>query len=231
MTFHQIQVPFNLYEQTLATCIKELIETAFSIYKIIKTIAETNGPISLVCGGQSPAYFALSMFHLPIYDAELVDVIVLPHSKGGHRGDCYKEARNYRERLVSGNVKLRKDVYILDTVHSGVGINSLESVLSFTYPKSDFRKVSINHPSSPPQIPVFMGFKAACVPRLSDSFPRIVMSCLPHLFNSKDVVNGFVNLENNPYATMVKEISSVYNNKIDIEELEWFKLNNSRQKN
>jgi hypothetical protein len=230
MTSHQIKVNFNLYEQTLGSCIKELIETASSIYKVVKKAAETNGPISLVCGGQSPAYFALSMLNLPIYDPEKVDIIVLPHSKGGHKGDCSKEARDYRERIINGGIKLRKTVYILDTVHSGVGINSLESVLAFSYPSTQFRKISINHPSSPPQIPVDIRFKAACVPRLSDSFPRIVMSCQPHLFNSRDITNGFVNLENNPYATMIKEMSSVYN-KINIEEMEWFKLNNCRQKN
>ena len=170
------------------------------------------------------------MLNLPIYDPEKVDIIVLPHSKGGHKGDCSKEARDYRERIINGGIKLRKTVYILDTVHSGVGINSLESVLAFSYPSTQFRKISINHPSSPPQIPVDIRFKAACVPRLSDSFPRIVMSCQPHLFNSRDITNGFVNLENNPYATMIKEMSSVYN-KINIEEMEWFKLNNCRQKN
>lgn len=229
MTF-RIQAPFNLYEQTLSTCIKELIETAYIIYNIVKKESEAVGPISLVCGGQSPAYFAYSMLNLSIYNEDQVNVIVIPHSKGGHKGDISKENREYKERLKSANLKIRKNTYILDTVHSGVGINSLESILLFTYPSLFVRKISINHPSAPPQIPVHLSFKAACVPRLSDSFPRIVASCPARLFSSKEIPNGFINLEGNAYALMVKEMSSLYKN-INIEDLEWFKVNNVIQKN
>ena len=224
MTPHLIKVPFDLYNQTLGTCIKELVETSYNIYKFVLNESKIRGPVSLVCGGQSPAYFALSMINLQIYNSDAVEVIVLPHSKNGSKGDCYAENREYNKRLISWKINVRKTVYILDTVHTGIGINSLESALYYSFPHSIIKKIALNHPDSPPMMPVVRSFKAYCVPRLSDSFPRIVSLCPPSKFSSEEITNGFINLKNNPYAEMIVDVSYNYS-MLPIEDTEWFKLN------
>ena len=201
----KINAPFNLYQQNLGSLVEELIEVSKAIYTFLLAEALITEPISLVCGGQSPAYFALAMIHLSIYNPLLVDIVVLPHSKGGRKGNVFNDIKAYLLQLKESNITLRNAVYILDTVHSGVGISSLEKMLMLSSPNSKFRMLSLNHPSSPPDIPVFKAFKAFCVSHVSDNFPRIVQHYLPSEFHKTPMLPYLINLENNMYADFIKE--------------------------
>jgi len=210
MTLPNFDVPFNLCEQSLTTLVEELIEVSHNIYTFLLKEALCSEPISLVCGGQSPAYFALAILNLPIYNPKLVEVVVLPHSKGGQKGNLFNDIKAYLLQLKECNIILRNTVYILDTVHSGVGITSLEKMLMLSSPQSKFKMLSLNHPSSPPGIPVYKAFKALCVTRLSDIFPRIVQHYLPSEFHKTPMLPYLINLENNRYADFIKTSASVY---------------------
>ena len=106
--------------QTLGDCIKELIDSSYTIYNDILT---KNIPITIICGGQSPSYYCLSMMNLPIYNPDLVDIVILPHSKGGVlSSDKYSENELYSQRLKENNIKIRKTAIIIDGVHSAPGI-------------------------------------------------------------------------------------------------------------
>ena len=217
----RIKVDFELYDQSLGVLVKELIKVASTIYN--QLLLETNriGPISLVCGGQSPAYFALAMYNLSSYNDERVSIVILPHSKGGDKKYNPSEISDYCSKLKAIGLQLRPVVYILDTVHSGVGIQALENCLYHFQPSSSYRKISINHPSAPPSIRVFYQYTAKAVPRLSDSFPRIVHRYHPFEYNTVLFKDHFINLEKNEYAAMIIEMASLEN----MEESEWFKLN------
>jgi hypothetical protein len=228
MTPHLIKAPFDLYHQTLGTCIKELVETSYSIYMFVLNESKRRGPISLVCGGQSPAYFALSMINFHLYNRDAVEIIVIPHSKNGLKGDIHTENIEYKKKLVSWNINLRKNVFILDTIHTGIGINSLASALYYSFPYIVLNKIALNYPESHPEMPVIRVFEAYCVPRVSDSFPRIVPRCPPSLFSSEEINDGFIDIENNPYAEMIVDISYKYNT-IPIEDTQWFKLNDQEK--
>lgn len=220
----RINVPFELYDQSLGELVKELVIVAADIYEKLLRESIINGPISLVCGGQSPAYFALAMFNLKIYNKALVSIVILPHSKGGTFRQAPDEISDYCLKLKESGLNLHQIVYILDTVHSGAGIISLENCLYHYKPSSSYRKISINHPSAPPCINVKYKYTAKAVPRLSDSFPRIVNRYHPFEYKTVDFKDHFINLEQNEYATMIIEMASLYGSK-DLADTEWFKLN------
>lgn len=227
MPCHTLQVPFNLYNQTLGELVKELVITAFNIYSFLLSESVVCGPISLVCPGQSPAYFALAMMNLCVYKPNLVEIQVLPHSKGGSTVSSLEEKRDYGKQLLGREIAFRDNIYILDTVHSGAGITAFENTLRYNNVGKYIRLISINHPSSPPFINVYKSFSAVCVPRVSDSFPRIVQHYLPHKFSKEEMQNRFINMEGNEYAEMIEDIASIYK-KIDIEKTDWYRLNSFR---
>jgi len=220
----RITVPFELYDQTLGELVKELIIVAAAIYDQLLRESFVSGPITLVCGGQSPAYFALAMFNLHFYNDSHVSIVILPHSKGGTIRQTATEISDYCLKLKESGLRLRPTVYILDSVHSGAGINSLENCLWNFQPSSSYRKISINHPSAPPTIRVFNQYTAKCVPRVSDSFPRIVHHYHPFEYKTVDFKDHFINLEKNEYADMIVEMASIYGLK-PLDESLWFKLN------
>ena len=70
--------------QTMGDCIKELIEASFSIYA---QLLREDGPITIVCGGQSPSYYCLAMMNFKMYNPALVNIVILPHTKEGKRAE------------------------------------------------------------------------------------------------------------------------------------------------
>ena len=115
--------------QTLSDCVKELINSS---YKIYDEIIKSNIPTTLVCGGQSPAYFCLAMMNFNIYNPHKCNIIILPHSKGGQKStDQNKENKLYCQRLKEKNVTFKPNVIILDGVHTGTGINALSSAIQY----------------------------------------------------------------------------------------------------
>jgi hypothetical protein len=218
--------------QTIGDCIKELIEASYNIYdELIK--GKYGNPATIICGGQSPSYYCLAMMNFKIYNPESVNIIILPHSKGGRKSeDQLKENAEYCKRLKEKGIELNRNVVIIDGVHSGTGILALESALEYCYTnKHDYQniyvvKIAINATSDIAQIPVDEEIILPCEPKFSDTFPRLVESFHPRDFGNKEkFINNFINLESNPVAEMIIDIAKGYP-EIRVEDTDWFRLNN-----
>jgi hypothetical protein len=109
-----------------STVIDEVIALSLEIYTFLLTEAARFGPITVCCPGQSPAYIALAMKNLPIYDNNAVGIYVFPYSKGGCSTISLEERSSYGRALKSCGVVFRDNIYILDYVNSGAGINTFE---------------------------------------------------------------------------------------------------------
>ena len=208
---------------TLSDCVKELL---ISSYKIYNEIIKSNIPTTLVCGGQSPAYFCLAMINFDIYDPELCDIIILPHSKGGQKStDQNEENAQYSQRLNEKNIAFKKNVIILDGVHSGTGINALQSALLYYNHNLNIRKYAINTDECISKITVTKTYIVKSEPLFSDTFPRIVKSFHPREFNdSSKFITKFINISNNPIAEMIIDLAKLYN-KINLDDTLWIQLN------
>jgi hypothetical protein len=209
--------------QTLGDCIKELIEASFKIYK---DLLDKKQQITIVCGGQSPAYYCLAMMNFKIFKPELVNIVILPHSKGGQKSeDQHQENIEYCNRLKEKNIQLREKVVIIDGVHSGTGILALESALNHCYSNLDVTKIAINAITDIAKIHVDKEIILPCEPKFSDVYPRLVTSFHPRDFsNSSKFITEF-NLENNPIAEMIIDVAKDYP-EIRVEDTDWYKLNN-----
>jgi hypothetical protein len=215
--------------QTISECIKELIVNSFEIYNnLLKKARDTNKPITIICGGQSPSYYCLAMMNFSIFNKHLVNIIVLPHSKSGERtSDQYQENIKYCERLREKNIILNDNVVIIDGVHSGVGILALESALKHCYPNINVIKIAINADYTQHKIPVDQVYALPCEPVFSDAFPRLVMSFYPREFDNRNIpfITKFINIQDNPIAEMIIDIAKNFPS-IQVEHNEWFRLNN-----
>lgn len=212
--------------QTIGECVKELIDASYNIY--VKLLSK-GIPITIVCGGQSPAYYCLAMMNFPIFNPELVNIVILPHSKDGVKTkgiDKYHENVEYCHRLQKKNIQLNNNVVIIDGVHSGVGILALESALKYCFPSINVYKIAINADRGIAEIPVDEEIILPCEPKFSDTFPRLVTSFYPRDFNDISKFNtSFINLDDNPIASMIIDIAKNYP-EIQVEETDWYKLNN-----
>jgi hypothetical protein len=218
---------------SLGECVKELIEISYQIYNLIlrqlfhEPITKDN-PVTIVCAGQSPAYYCLAMLHFPIFVSELANIIILPHSNGSQKRNPEK-IKQYADRLRDNNIQLRKNVVIIDGVHSGNGILSLESSLLLHNRYLNIKKIAINYQKGIAKIPVSYEIAAKAEPKFSDTFPRIVERyILPDFENNDKFVTCFINLGNNPLVPMIIEIAKTYPNS-PVEKTQWFKLNNNNQ--
>jgi hypothetical protein len=180
--------------ETLGNCVKELIEGSYEIYL---DILSKEIPTTIVCGGQSPSYYCLAMMNFPIYNPELVNIVVLPHSKHGIKSrNPSKENRLYCERLKEKNILLRKNVVIIDGVHSGTGILALESALKHCFRGIKVTRIAINTLKGISEIPVHKEIIFRCESLFSDTFPRLVTHYYPYQFsNSTKFITEFINLE------------------------------------
>lgn len=209
--------------QTIGDCIKELIEASYNIY--LKLLG--GDPITIVCGGQSPAYYCLAMMNFKIFNPELVNIVILPHSKGGQPSDNQLlENIEYCNRLKEKSINLEKKVVIIDGVHSGTGILALESALKHCFPDITVHKIAINAQEHIAEILVDEEIILPCEPKFSDVFPRLVTSFHPIDFKDTSKFNTeFINLDTNPVAEMIIDIASNYPD-TKVEDTEWYKLNN-----
>lgn len=184
-------------------------------------------PKTIVCGGQSPSYYCLAMMNFSIFNPDLVNIVILPHSKGGLKSvDKISENITYCERLTEKNITLNKNVVIIDGVHSGTGILALESALKHCFPSINVFKIAINSQKGISKIPVNKEIILPCQSKFSDVFPRLVTSFHPCDFNdSAKFITDFINVDNNPVAKMIIDIAKTYP-EIQVEETDWYKLNN-----
>ena len=213
--------------QTMGDCIKELIEASFSIYKQLLREGVRRGPITIVCGGQSPSYYCLAMMNFKIYNPDLVNIVILPHSKDGERAeDQLAENIAYCSQLRKKGIDLRQNIVIIDGVHSGTGILALESAIQHCFPGLKIKKIAINARRGVLEIPVDEEIILQCEPKFSDVFPRLVTRYYPIDFHDESkFVTEFIGLSDNPIAQMIIEIAQSYP-EIRVEDTDWFKLNN-----
>ena len=224
----KLDIDFGIVtHQTLADCLKELIEISYNIYYELLTQGES----TIICGGQSPSYYCLAMMNFSIYNPEIVNIVILPHSKGGERTKKDKieeENRMYCQRIKEKNIDkmIRDKVTIIDGVHSGTGILALESALKYCIKNINIKKIAINSSYGISEIPVDQEIILPCEPKFSDTFPRLINSYHPRNFdNSELFINNFINLEDNPIAQMIISVAKSFPEK-KVEDSEWFKLNN-----
>ena len=212
----------TIYKKTIGSCVKELIEASFELYnEILK-----EGKATIICGGQSPAYYCLAMMNFKIYNPNLVNIIILPHSKGGQKSeDQVKENELYCQRLKEKDIILNSKVIIIDGVHSGVGILSLESALKYCFPTITTKKYAINTDDYISKIPVDKTIKLSCEPIFSDIFPRIINSYHPRYFHDSSKFKIEFNLDDNSIGQMIIDLARKYPN-TKIEDTQWYKLNN-----
>lgn len=210
--------------QTLGDCVKELVESSFEMYNYI--LNYFLNPVTIICGGQSPSYYCLSMMNSQIYNSKKAEILILPHSKGGESSqDQLEENILYCERLREKKILLRENVVIIDGVHTGTGILSLESSLKYCFPYIQVYKIAINSQEGIAKIPVDKEYILPCEPKFSDTFPRLVISYKPSDFkNPSKFINKFY-LKDNPVAEMIIELSKEYPDK-KIEDSDWYKKNN-----
>jgi hypothetical protein len=223
-----LEIHFGIVtHQTIGDCIKELIEASYNIYN--ELIGGKYGrPATIICGGQSPSYYCLAMMNFKIYNPDVVNIIILPHSKSQQKSeDQVKENTEYCERLKEEEIELNRNVVIIDGVHSGTGILALESALKHCYQNIRVAKIAINETTGIAKIPVNEEIIVPCEWRFSDTFPRLVESFHPRDFRNKEkFINAFINLESNPVAEMIIDIAKDYHPKFSVEDTEWFLLNN-----
>jgi len=210
--------------QTFGDCIKELIDASYKIYDDILT---SNKPTTIVCGGQSPSYYCLAMMYFKIYNAELVNIVILPHSKGGVKSiNQSEENRLYCERIKEKGIILKNHVVIIDGVHTGTGILALESAIKSCFPYINISKIAINASKGISQISVDKEIVLPCEPKFSDTYPRLVTAYRPEFFSDKaKFITEFIGLDTNPVAEMIIDIAKDYP-EILVENTEWYRLNN-----
>ena len=214
----------QITDQTMGDCINELITASYYIYNNLLRIGVTT---TIICGGQSPAYYCLAMMHFKIYNPALVNIVILPHSKGGTKSaDQKSENIAYCNQLKKKGINLRTNVVIIDGVHSGTGILALESALQHCWNyKLIIKKIAINAFSGL-KIKVDEEIVLRCEPKFSDTFPRIVTHYFPRNFDNESMfVTEFIGLSNNPIAEMIIDIAREYP-AIRVEDTAWFDLNN-----
>jgi hypothetical protein len=194
---------------TLENVADEIVRSAVEIYRFLLLLAESKKQsISLVCAGQSPAYFALAIVNLKLYQPEVVEIVVLPYSKKGSVGNINKESDLYKLRLDEAGVYLRSRVVIFDYILSGVGILSLKKTLEICYPESVFGLISINQAGCTHSIPVYKQFTTSCISFLLYKQERIVQNYTPLHFLEEKMQVGFINLENDTLATLVLSVAN-----------------------
>lgn len=214
--------------QTLAECIKELIEASYNIYN---EILQSGIPSTIICGGQSPSYYCLAMMNFKIFNPEIVNIVILPHSKSGERtsrreqvAENIKYCDRIKEKYKEGDI--RENSIIIDGVHSGVGILALESALKYCIPRIKITKIAINYEIGISQIKVDKEIALPCEPKFSDIFPRLVVPYYTRDFhNSTKFITEFQHIDTNPIAEIIIDIAREYPN-VRVEDTEWFKLNN-----
>jgi hypothetical protein len=219
----KIELKGNWNFETISNCVKELIEFSYTFYN---NLLSENKPITLVCGGQSPSYYCLAMMNFKIYDPERVNIVILPHSKGGQQSmNQVAEDKLYCQRLMEKGIQIRKEVVILDGVHSGVGILALESALITCFPYLNIRKIAINAMKGISEIAVNREYVLPCEPAFSDTFPRLVQSYHPRNFHNSSKFKTEFMIKENPIAEMIIDLAKEYP-EVKVEDSEWYKINN-----
>jgi len=231
-----VPVDFKTYGYTLTNMIKDLISVSNSIYNyVLGRKSEKN--TYLICVGQTPGYYALSMMNLPQYDKTKVQIIVLPYSS--QINPTNEQELEYIRQLDATGIKfnsygdgysdINNEFYFLDQAQEGITIgrflrifirasNSQKNYLlllnsgGFTFGS---RYIS--------GVPVINNFTSQNLARFSDCVPRIVQRYTPTMFENTQMIIGFINIDpiTNPIVEMIIDCSKQYPS-IDTD---WYRLN------
>jgi hypothetical protein len=185
--------------------IDEIVALSFEIYRFLLSEATQFGPITLCCPGQSPAYIALAMKNLACFNKDLVDVVVLPYSRGGNSTISLDERRIYGRVLKTAGINFRDNIYILDYVNSGAGINTFEKMLISNNIGRFIKKLAIVDPKYKPSGVFYKSFPSEYIHNLSDIYSRIIQHYPVANFMDIPFYADFINVDENMVATVVKE--------------------------
>lgn len=215
--------------RSVGSCVKELVKASYKIYSLIMYKSSTvfERASTIICGGQSPSYYCLAMMNLPIYNPELVNIVILPHSKHGEKSkNQYEENEKYCQRLKEKGIEIRDHVYIIDGIHTGTGVLALQSALTHCFGNiKDIKKIAINADNDVAKIPVDYTVIVPCEPLFSDVYPRLVQRYYPRDFHDgSKFITEFIGIDRNPIAQMIISIAKEYP---EIENNDWYKLNSN----
>ena len=229
-------------EKTFSFCVKQIIVFAYTFYAKLLQEANDKNKITIACGGQSPAYYCLAMLQLKIYNPKLVNIIILPYSRGGidvkvfniikTDYDYYSSVLN-EANITSDNVNIYNKIVIIDGVHSGVGIKLFSRTLDFHFKyKKTIICIAINSiPNSISktiqQCPISKEYILSCEHICSDVFPRIIMpfhAAFRRNTENKPFNPNFIDLDNNYVAQIIINISKDYP-EIKIQDTDFYKSN------
>lgn len=220
----KIKIHFDTYGSTLTGMIKELVYVSNNIYNF--TLSKKSKPNTyLVCVGQSPGYYALSMMNLPQYNESLVKIIILPYST--QIIPTPEQEIKYMERLSENGINFTMDdqIILLDQAQYGHVIGNFIYILQNRIKSPDsiiLLNSGIQFPESNIKgIPIINHFTSSNLAIFSDSFPRIVQQYSPKMFTLNPMTTTFINIDTNPYVQMIIDCSRIYPNMDN----DWYRLN------
>jgi hypothetical protein len=228
-----IPINFRTYGITLTDMIKELVTVSNDIYNFALSI-KSKPKTYLICVGQSPGYYALSMMNLLQYNEENVKIIILPYST--QIKPSLEQFEAYDKQLKKNRINFTKEdqLIFLDQVQHGIVISNFFYTI-FSWSNELYKASSIIllnsgrkfegkiRPGPFPEIPIINHFSSNNLGRFSDSFPRIVQYYSPKNFETESMNINFINIDTNPFVQMIIDCSIIFPN-IDSE---WYRLNNS----
>ena len=123
-TPRKLIVNFDTFGYTLTDMIKELITISNTIYNYVLS-KKTKKITYLICIGQTPSYYALSMLNQSCYDKNKVMIIVLPYSS--QINPTNDEELLYIMQLKEKGLQFNSDdeYYFLDQAQDGITIKHI----------------------------------------------------------------------------------------------------------
>jgi hypothetical protein len=234
-----------MHAQSVGNAVKELIEKSYEIYSDVLASSAGGTPRSIICGGQSPAYFCLAMMNFKKYNPASANILVLPFSKESDRSSSGSAAAAgagsasaaglaaamYCERLKEKDIRPYENIVIIDYIESGEAVVRLLNVLQSCYTKSYFKTIKIialndtDKLNSGPLSKYEKGIYATdSVMQFSERFKRLVPQYPPSKFGDPASLTTDFTIAGNPLAEMIIDLASEYDGPDGpkIEETQWY---------
>lgn len=217
----------TLHAQSVVDAVKELIKTSNEIYTDVLASSAGGRPRTIICGGQSPAYFCLAMMNFKKYDPASANILVLPFSKESDRSSSGSGAgagsassggdyaAMYCERLEEKGIRPNQDIVIIDYIESGEAVARLINVLQSCYTKDYFKTIKIIALNETDKLdsPPLSKYEKAIYPsdsvmQFSERFKRLVPHYPPSKFGDSASFTTDFNTADNPLAEMIIDLAS-----------------------
>jgi hypothetical protein len=249
----KIQVPTKqnqtIAKQLLQThpigiLVKEIIEVSYKIYTdLLEEVKKDGEAVTILCGGQSPAYYCFCMTQFKVYDPKKVNIIVLPYSSGREIWEWKESKQNaeaYCQRLdewlaTGKGLTIHKSLVYLDYIESGRGIASIRRTIDncfkriFEIERERIYQLELNSRYGRVRAPGFAAisksYKTEGVILASEILPRIVKHYPPKEFSVEGSLEPyFIGVRENKFLPMFQQCAEGYP-KTPVEETEWYTLN------